>query len=81
MKGPTRDEPTCRDCARFVDDPAAIEAWIPNFTMLGSAYSSARGVAGICRDSERFTDPVPASSCASFVARGKPDKDAQSRTE
>ena len=69
MKGPTSNESTCRDCANFVDDPAAIEDWIPNFTMLGSAYSSARGVAGICRESERFMDPVPASSCPSFADR------------
>ena len=71
LKGPTRTEPTCRDCTNFVDDPAAIEDWIPNFTMLGSAYSSARGTAGICRNDDRFLDPVPASYCPAFAQRSE----------
>jgi hypothetical protein len=60
---------TCRACTHFVDDPAVIEAWIPNLTMLGSAYSSARGTAGICAEFDCFTDPVPAERCASYQAR------------
>lgn len=76
LKRLTRNDRTCRDCAQFVDDPAAIEAWIPNFTMLGSAYSSARGVAGICQVDARFMDPVPASGCSSFKIRG-PERKAQ----
>ena len=62
-------EPTCRSCALFDDDPASIEAEIPGFTMLGSAYSSARGQAGFCRQSDRFLDPMPARSCPWFLAR------------
>ncbi len=60
---------TCQHCAHFVDDPAFIEAAIPNMTMLGSAYASARGHAGICQALDRFLDPMPAKSCPSFTPR------------
>jgi hypothetical protein len=58
---------TCRSCAHFVDDPACIEAEFPNLTIFGSAYSSARGDAGICQALDLFTDPLTAKDCASFV--------------
>lgn len=61
--------PTCRDCARFVDDPAAIEAALPGITALGSAYGSVRGDAGICEASGRFMEPLDATTCAPFVPR------------
>lgn len=66
MTARRRSLPTCRHCAHFVDSPAAIEARIPNLTMLGSAYSSARGHAGLCEEYGRFMDPMPAQSCPSF---------------
>jgi hypothetical protein len=59
----------CLDCARFFDQPADIEARIPNLTLLGSAYASVRGSAGVCEFLGRFMDPVPASSCAGFTRR------------
>ena len=62
---------TCQHCAHFVDDPASIEAEFPYLSVFGSAYSSARGHAGICLELDRFMDPVPASGCPSFVARGR----------
>ena len=62
-------ERTCQHCVHFIDDPASIEAEIPNLTMLGSAYSSARGHAGICRKTDRFLDPLPARDCPSFTLR------------
>jgi len=65
---------TCQHCAHFVDDPASIEAEFPNLTALGSAYSSARGHAGICQDLGRFMDPMPAKDCLSFVPRGRADE-------
>ena len=60
---------TCQHCAHFDDDPAVIEAEIPGLTSFGSAYSSARGHAGICREFDRFLDPVMARDCPSFHAR------------
>jgi hypothetical protein len=64
-------ERTCRHCALFIDDPASIEAEVPNLTVFGSAYSSARGDAGICREFDRFMDPLPAKGCPSFTLRGE----------
>ena len=66
------DKRTCRHCARFVDDPAAIEQEFPGLTILGSAYASVRGAAGICRELDRFMDPISASDCPHFVARDEP---------
>ncbi len=59
---------TCQHCAHFNDDPAFIEAEIPGLTSFGSAYSSARGHAGICHEFDRFMDPVLAQDCPSFTA-------------
>jgi hypothetical protein len=63
-------ELTCGQCANFVDDPARVEEAFPGVTILGSAYSSVRGDAGICRVFERFMNPEPAERCPSFVERG-----------
>lgn len=57
---------TCCSCRHFVDDPALIEAEFPYITTFGSAYSSARGEAGICRALEKFLDPMDAHFCPSF---------------
>ena len=62
-------EETCQHCIYFADDPAVIEAEIPGLTSFGSAYSSARGHAGICREFDRFMDPVMARDCPFFEAR------------
>ena len=64
---------TCQHCANFNDDPAFIEAEIPGLTSFGSAYSSARGNAGICRELDRFMDPVPAQECPLFEPRVQTD--------
>ena len=66
-------ELTCQHCAHFIDDPAAIEAAIPGLTSFGSAYSSARGHAGICQELDRFMDPVVAKECPSFEPREQSD--------
>jgi len=66
-------EPTCRSCVNFVDDPACIEAEFPNLTIFGSAYSSARGDAGICQRLDRFMDPLPAKDCPLFALRAESD--------
>jgi len=66
-------ELTCQHCIHFVDDPALIEAEFPNLTIFGSAYSSARGNAGICKKLDRFLDPLPAQECPSFTLRGESD--------
>ena len=52
-----------------MDDPAYIEAEFPYITTFGSAYSSARGDAGICEKLDRFLDPLPAEYCPSFILR------------
>ena len=66
-------ERTCQHCVHFIDDPASIEAEFPNLTIFGSAYSSARGAAGICQKLDRFMDPLPAQNCPSFTLRGESD--------
>lgn len=63
-------EPTCQHCAHFVDDPAAVELEFPSVTILGSLYASVRGSAGICRERDRFMDPIPGAGCPTFVPRG-----------
>ncbi len=60
---------TCQHCVHFDDDPASIEAEFPYLTLFGSAYSSARGEAGICQQMDRFMDPVRAQDCPSFALR------------
>jgi hypothetical protein len=60
---------TCQQCVHFVDDPGRIEAEFPGLTVFGSAFSSARGNAGICEALGQFTDPVPAQSCFAFTLR------------
>jgi hypothetical protein len=70
---------TCRQCAHFVDDPAFIEAEFPGLTPFGSAYSSARGHAGICQELGRFMDPVLAKDCPSFKPRGQTDGQRMTR--
>ena len=66
-------ERTCQHCVHFVDDPASIEAEFPYLTVFGSAYSSSRGHAGICKKLDRFMDPLPAKECPSFTPRGESD--------
>ncbi|HVY14252.1 MAG TPA: hypothetical protein VHB27_03420 [Rhodopila sp.] len=39
----------CGTCAYFIKDRAAIEAAIPNLTIIGSAYASVAGSDGLCR--------------------------------
>ena len=63
---------TCRSCAHFDDDPAHLEAEVPGILVFGSAYSSARGHAGMCRKLDRFLDPLPAEDCASYQALDQP---------
>jgi hypothetical protein len=59
-------ELTCRSCVHFDDDPAHLETEVPGILVFGSAYSSARGHAGMCRQLDRFLDPLPARHCPSF---------------
>jgi len=66
-------EHTCLDCVHFVDDPGLIESEFPGIPVFGSAYSSARGLAGICEERQRFMDPLPASYCRTFEERGGAD--------
>ena len=70
---------TCQHCAHFVDDPSAIEAEFPGITPFGSAYSSARGHAGICQELDRFMDPVQAQECPLFLPRGLTDEQRMTR--
>ncbi len=66
---------TCQHCVHFDDDPAAIEAAIPGLIMLGSAYASARGHAGLCQARGLFLDPMPAGECPHFDAADAADAD------
>jgi hypothetical protein len=60
---------TCRSCRYFDDDPASIEAQLPGITILGSAYGSVRGAAGICSATARFMEPIAADECPHFAPR------------
>jgi hypothetical protein len=60
---------SCRQCRHFIDEPSAVEAALPSVTILGSAYSSVRGRAGVCQCSGRFHDPMDARACPDFTAR------------
>ncbi len=67
---------TCAHCRHFDDDPASLERRLPGLTALGSAYSSARGDAGICDVHARYQTPVPAGGCPEFEPRaGQPMPD------
>jgi hypothetical protein len=68
---PSPGEPTasCRDCVHFEDDPARLEAALPNLAILSSAWGSTRGRAGLCGAFGRFHDPIPAAGCRAFEAR------------
>jgi hypothetical protein len=59
----------CRHCRHFDDDPASLEARLPGITILGSAYGSVRGRAGICAVLSRFQEPVKAAHCPHFAPR------------
>ena len=72
---------TCQHCSKFNDDPAFIEAEIPGLTSFGSAYSSARGHAGICRAFDRIMDPVLAENCPSFAPRAPKSEERTTRRE
>ena len=57
----------CNKCLYFQNDPKAIEAAFPGLTILGSAYSSSRGDAGICERRDLFL--VPVEQCDDFVEK------------
>lgn len=57
----------CNDCMYFQNDPKAIEAALPGLTILGSAYSSSRGDAGICEQQDVFL--VPVEQCSDFAMK------------
>jgi hypothetical protein len=61
--------PTCRECVHFQDDPAEIERRLPGIRILGSAWGSTRGDAGLCGALDRFQDPVSGNECPLFEAR------------
>jgi hypothetical protein len=58
---------TCNDCSYFEDDPKTIERAFPGLTILGSAYSSSRGNAGICERRGLFL--VPVEECLDFIEK------------
>lgn len=61
--------PNCRGCVHFDDDPASIERQLPGINILGSAYGSVRGDAGICSALGRFMEPLRADACPHFEPR------------
>ena len=58
---------TCSECARFTDDPLALEALFVGMTALSSAFGSTRGDAGVCGIGDVFQNPVAA--CGEFLPR------------
>jgi hypothetical protein len=65
-------ERICRDCAHFRNDPAYLEAQMPGWSSLGSAWGATRAEDGICvlrdlylaatRSCDRFEALAPAAS-------------------
>jgi len=55
---------TCKDCKFFDYDPKSLELIFPGLKILGSAYSSARGDAGICNLYNLFL--LPGKVCPQF---------------
>ncbi len=55
---------TCKECKFFDNDPESLELTFPGFKILGSAYSSARGDAGICNFHNLFL--LPGKACPEF---------------
>jgi hypothetical protein len=49
---------TCRECKHFNNDPAWLERELPGLNALSSAYSSARGEAGICVKRDIYLSPI-----------------------
>jgi hypothetical protein len=48
MKRPPQAERICRFCTHFRNDPGYLEAAIPGWNALGSAWGSTRAEDGIC---------------------------------
>jgi len=69
---------TCRSCIHFDDDPGRLEIEVPGILVFGSAFSSARGHAGMCHRLDRFLDPLPARDCPSFEAHAFGGRHTQS---
>lgn len=49
---------TCRDCKYFNNDPAWLEREFLGMNILSSAYSSARGEAGVCIKRDLYLSPI-----------------------
>jgi hypothetical protein len=59
-----KERRTCQECRHFDNEAASLEKRLPGLTIFGSAYSSARGEAGICALSGRYLDAI--KDCDSF---------------
>jgi len=62
-----RPLPRCGSCRYFLDDPAMLEREFRGLAVLGSAYGSARGGAGLCDRRGLFLSP--GHRCPEFTAR------------
>ncbi len=49
---------TCRDCKYFNNDPEWLEKELLGLNALSSAYSSARGEAGVCIKLDLYLSPI-----------------------
>ena len=49
--------PCCGSCRFFDNDPRGLEKAFPGLTILGSAYGSSRGDAGLCSLKDLFLSP------------------------
>lgn len=66
----------CNICVHFIFDPDCLERMFPGWTILGSAYGSSRGHAGVCEYYGRFMEPLSGESCPGFRPRGAGDGSA-----
>jgi hypothetical protein len=62
----TAVEGSCGSCRHFRNDPAYLEAAMPGFSSLSSAFASVRADDGLCLMRDRYLSAR--ASCARFAA-------------
>ncbi len=60
---------SCQSCRYFNDDRASLEDSLPGLAILGSAWASVRGHAGLCECHQVFMEP--GAACADYEPRGR----------
>ncbi|HVJ53184.1 MAG TPA: hypothetical protein VM689_12015 [Aliidongia sp.] len=64
------DEPACRRCEYFRNDPAYLEAAFKGLSALSSAWASVTAEDGVCRRHDRYLSAH--AFCAEFTPAAPP---------